>query len=620
MPPQRSVAIPGSSAHGGLHPPNIAVQIATMVQRVAMRGSITCRLICLFAALSLPLACTGTAGPLGGTPDGRPPVLSPPPDLPGAVLAPVKSNPTAPVSEDGTAWGGPSAPELSGVQFVPNRDSAVLVLPVVQGAVDYRVFRLPAGATASSVAGGERIDGTVMHCAGYRQHNDAYTGTRELLQIIEATDLQGPTDLVVEAIDAPCPFSGHLAPVHQNLQVTIDEVPVEDRIAFSLFTADEIRARMGSLILNGHGKGPSLAAPSGAVTPKVLARTFVTVKPSGKRTPRTADFFDDFDGTHGALASTGVADGAGRTYSPGRRFENQQWELFIYNDADKTAQVSEERGLLHVTLPDWKQDVFSTVVAIPRRPAELSATDYLHLTWEVASNATSRRYWWVGLCGAESAGATFSPDGHFQGNLVQTSFFYQDDGRNVSVEGWNCLQFFPRDGSPFGLGTHSRTEADLRVMVNTANAADRSNVVNLSPAQYPASSAKPSWFVMQKAAGQVGSQILRDELLISPRTRFDAYVRRDRLVLFVNGEQRLCNDFPTHALTMNQAAIAFGQVLYHSAAERLEFSRSYNDRTGQRYYLENAPYADERDWDNVGFESHVGPPSTLDASTCFIAP
>lgn len=183
-------------------------------------------------------SCVGNVGELGGK--MTPPKTSPPPDLPGASSVEVLAHPTTPTSEDGAAWGGSAAPELTGVLAVPNRDSAMLVLPVVEGAVDYRVFRLPAGARASEQNGGEQIDGTVIHCAGYRQHNDRFSGTRELMQLVEVTDLNDATDLVVEAIDAPCPFQGHLAPKHEDIQVTIDEVPVADRVLFSFFTADEI--------------------------------------------------------------------------------------------------------------------------------------------------------------------------------------------------------------------------------------------------------------------------------------------------------------------------------------------------------------------------------------------
>lgn len=565
------------------------------------------------SALVLVAGCSGVASnePL--------PTSETPIDMPGQQPAPVVDKATKPDAEDGTAFGGPDAPLLEGVQVLANRDSAVLVLPAVTGAVDYRVFRLPAGARATTDGMGEKVTGTTLFCAGYRQHNDKATATRELLRVVEVTDLGGPTQLVVEAIDTACPFPGLLSPVHVDLKVGIDEVPVVDRVPFAFFTEAEVTAKYGSLIRNGHGKGATLAAQGPVASPKVLARTTVRVTPTGKAMPRTKDFFDDFDGTSGAFTLVGPTRGGGRTHKEGRRFTNSKWDAFTYNDEEDATQLDQVHGLLRVTLPDWIQDVFASVVLVPRRTAKLSDTTYLHVTFEVASNATSRRYWWVGVCGAPTAGATFDAMTHFTGNLVQTPFFYQDDGYNPSLEKWGCLQFFPRDGSPFDIAQASRSESDVRVMLNKPDAGDRESVVNLSPAQYPASSAKPSWFRMQNAQGQLGAGILDDQLLVSPRTRFDAWIRRDRLVLFVNGQQRLCNSFGANRLAMPEASLALGQVLYHSAAERLEFSRSFNDRTGQRFYLENAPYADEREWDNVGFEEEVGPPSGFDEAACYVA-
>jgi hypothetical protein len=593
-----------------------------MVQLTNMRETMGRHCTPLAVAVLLVLsACVGTTSALPPGSMMQPPTSSPPPILEGQQPAMVVDSPTAPVSEDGQSWAGPSAPVMDGVQVVANRDSAIVLLPAVTGVVDYRVFRLPAGAAVSSVNGAEQVNGTVIHCAGYRQHNDKYTGTRELLRLVEVTNLSGPTTLVVEAIDTACPFTGHLAPSHHDIRVTIDEVPAVDRVIFSLFTAAEIQARYGSLILNGHGPGATLGGQGPTTPPKVLARTTIRVTPSGTAQPRTRDFFDDFDGRSGPITFANKVPDADRAYTPGRHFSNAKWDFYSFNDHDELAAITEERGLLHVTLPDWEQDVFASVVAVPRRVAKLSSTTYLHLTYEVATNSTSRRYWWVGLCGAGEPGKTFDASNHFAGRLINTPFFYQPDGYNVSVEGWNCLQFFPRDGAPFPLPpTNTRSQSDLRVMVNTAGAPARQSVVNLSPAQYPESAAAPSWFRQQDAAGNLGAPMLDDQLLISPRTRFDAYVRRDRVVLFVNGEQRLCNDFPNHALTMAEAGVAFGQVLYHSAAERLEFTRSYDDRGAQRYYLENAPYADERDWDNLGYEEDLAAPSSFDASRCFKAP
>ena len=68
---------------------------------------------------------------------------------------------------------------------------------------------------------------------------------------------------------------------------------------------------------------------------------------------------------------------------------------------------------------------------------------------------------------------------------------------------------------------------------------------------------------------------------------------------------------------MAEAAVGFGQVLYHSAAERVEFFRDYNDRTGQQYYIDNGAFIDERTWDNMGYDELQAAPADFDESLCF---
>jgi hypothetical protein len=534
-------------------------------------------------------------------------------------VAPIVEPATTPTSEDGTALTWPAAPALGEVQYVANRDSVLLVLPEVANARDYRVFRAATGVTIADQAGAEMVTGATIHCAGYRQRHNEFMGTRELLRVVEVTNLTADAVLVVEALDTACPYSGAIAPRHEDIIVDSNEVPFEDRVPFSLWTPAEVRTRFGSLILNGHGKGTVLASPGDPAPPRVLARTTVRVTTAGKATPRTADFFEDFDGTSGPIVASGTVTAGGRVYKEGRRFSNSKWDYFLYNDHENAGQITEERGILNVVLPDWGQGVFASMIGVPRRPAAMSATKYLHFTWEVESNPTPRRYWWIAICGAGAPGQTFDAQQHLAGNLIQTPFFYESDARNTSLEGWNCLQFFPRDGWPFDLGPgFPRTESDILVMVNHADAGVRDSVVNVSPAQYPPAIAPAAWFRQQDGAGNLGPAILDDAMFISPRTRFDGYLKRDRLVLYVNGKQRLCNDFPTNALTMAEAAVGFGQVLYHSSAERMEFSRDFDMRTGQRYYLENGAYVDQREWDNVGYEESVGAPSDFDPTQCFV--
>jgi hypothetical protein len=205
---------------------------------------------------------------------------------------------------------------------------------------------------------------------------------------------------------------------------------------------------------------------------------------------------------------------------------------------------------------------------------------------------------------------------------VQTPFFYQEDGLNPSLAGWNCLQVFPLDGTPFELPpTNKRPEADLRIIVNAGGAPNRDSVRQVSPDQYGNDNiAAKSWYRQQRGNGALGKPVMDDQLLVAPRTRMDLYIRRDRVVAYFNGEQRVCNDFPNQRLTMAEGAVAFSQVLYHSAAEHLELREDFFDRTGQLYYLYDTPFVDSRTWDNLGVEEEVGSPPAFDAGACYVSP
>ena len=240
----------------------------------------------------------------------------------------------------------------------------------------------------------------------------------------------------------------------------------------------------------------------------------------------------------------------------------------------------------------------------------------------MASDTTARRYWWMSLCGAGAAGETLDANGYLRQSIVQTAFFYDLDALNPTLAGWNCLQVFPLDGSPFGLGPNDqRPQSDLRIIVNVPGTA-RDTVRQVSPRQFPSAGiAAKSWYRQQRGNnGGLGKPVLDDQMLISPRTRFDLYVRRDRVVIYVNGEQRVCNDFPNSRLTMAETAVGFGQVIYHSAAEHLELRADYFDRSGQLHYLYNIPFIDQRTWDNLGVGENVAQPPDFDSGACYVSP
>ncbi len=511
------------------------------------------------------------------------------------------------------------APPLENVTMEVNRDNALVVIPPVPGAKDYRAFRLPPGVTVETLAdGGERVSGTTIYCAGQRQRNSAATAEPEVLQTVQVNDIDVATTIVIEAIDALCPFVGVVGHAHSDMQATAPQLAPEDRVPFAVYTEDEVRSRYGSMYVNGQGPGSALAAQAEPFAPRVLSRSVVEIVPLGTGSTPTQAFFDDF--TDAVLPQlVGELPSYNRTVG-GKMYQTPSWTFFSYGAG--YSEFAIERGQLHMIVADYNQNVIASNLAMPRRTAQLSDAAYLHVTYEVPSNATDRRYWWLSLCGNAAGGQTLDSNGVTQSPIVLAPFFYTQNGLNPSVSNWNCLQVFPRDGMPFPLGPDgTRPESDIRVMVNVPDKAAES-VINVSPAQYPSllTTLPPSWYRQRDGAGALVGPMLDDQLQTAVRTRFDVYVRRDRVVVFVGGEQRLCNDFPGQRLTMGEAALAFGQVLFDSADERRERMFMSNLRTGQRYYTANTPYIDVRSWDNVGFDENVAEPTGFDASRCYAHP
>lgn len=557
----------------------------------------------------------GSGSGSGGSSFGGDPDVVPDPNAsPDAPPAMVDPNPTSPNDDGGGSLAWTDAPEMMGVTVEANADSAIVYAPIVDGAKDYRVVLLPSGTSVNADGDGESVAGTTIFCAGYRQHS-APVGPRELLRRVEVVGLTGPTRMAIEAIDAPCPFPGIRGNEHHDFAPPMQDVSPADAVPFSIYTDDEIKAKYGSVIVNGHGKGAQLAAQADPISPKVLARTAVVVTPKGNAKPDGFTFYDDFsDDEDQPKFVKNVSDG-GRSQFP-KLYQNSKWSFYTYDAGD--SQMYIERGLLRMVLNDWSEDVMSSNFAVPKQPAQLSDSDYLHITFEVQNDGTARRYWWLFLCGADQAGKTFDSSGNFLGNIIQTPFFFDPDGLNPSLEGWNCLQAFSREGWAFPLPPDDKNpETDVRIMVNKAGDLMRDNVVNTSPPMYPAAVGSPSWYRQADAKGNPTQPILDDQQLVSPRTRFDFYVRRDRVIMLINGQQRLCNDFPAQKLTMAEAAVGFGQVFYHSSGEHIELPQSDWDRSGKRYILEVSPFLDVRTYDNTGFAEHAQAPQGFDASVCY---
>ena len=136
----------------------------------------------------------------------------------------------------------------------------------------------------------------------------------------------------------------------------------------------------------------------------------------------------------------------------------------------------------------------------------------------------------------------------------------------------------------------------------------------------PTEDPTPRMYVRQvNDQGQPSGMLLDDRLYPWLRTRFDVYVRRDQVIVYVEGQQRVCANFASSALTMSDVALGFWNVLYHTSAEFTETRQNgATDRpaTGQHHIMWNTPFANDLIWDNVGFQENMAAPSDFDPARC----
>ena len=259
---------------------------------------------------------------------------------------------------------------------------------------------------------------------------------------------------------------------------------------FPIVTKAEVIAKYGSLIINGQGWAggpnvqanppakPPFAQPAAANPPIVLARAAIAVAPIAAPPPAPAGFFDDFSNANDTFQPLAQPKWTYPRYPSGGELimQNSKWTVYgngftcctptAAMDGRGYADAYIENGALHTTLGDWGQDVLSEITMIPRKAAHLNATNYLHVTYEVPSFATSRRYWVVTLCGSSVAGQTLDSTGALKEQIVHSTFFYDNTGMSPSTAGWNCLQLFNRQGIrmpfPIGRACTTSTAADRR--------------------------------------------------------------------------------------------------------------------------------------------------------------
>lgn len=512
-----------------------------------------------------------------------------------------------------------AAATLPGITYVPNRDSVKLLIPAVPNAVDYRVIALTAGMSVTNSANRETVRGTTITCAGYRQRN-VYVNKRELVTRVEVTGVAGATQYVVEAIDRSCPFTGVHGVSKASVTRSNSSLPASEQGTFSLYTEAEIVARYGSMIINGQGVAAKRGTQAAVNPPIVLARSTIAVTPLGTASaPPVATFFDDFNlNDQPRLIEKG-------TYNTNHEgsdiYQNNKWTF--HGAFPDVMQYFTERGQLHGIIADGGGENFASMIAYPRRAAAVSASDYLHVTFEVNTHTTARRYWWLSLCGADTLGQTLKSDGQPAFFLRPNSSLQIGDGNNPNTAGMNCVMVFPKNGNRYFPLPPNNTapETDVRVLVYGAGTGTTGR--NVDPDIYHYDWMGPlnhTWYRQLNAQKQPIGPMLDLQNLNAPRVKFDLFVKKGRVVLYADGQQKLCNDFNTNLMTLAESAVGFGQVLYHTAAEHNDVAPDAAGSPLMRHVYQNMPFFDRRDWDNLGYQEHSSLPKSgfsFDASLCY---
>jgi hypothetical protein len=180
--------------------------------------------------------------------------------------------------------------------------------------------------------------------------------------------LREPTTLVVEALDAGCPYAGRLVPERAS---RFGEAAVT--------TLNEAALSTGEVFVNGQHEPQS--------RPSAIARSFVAVAPEPRGDFDLADDFDDEDWDSLSPA----------TDDDGQRRENVPW--LVETAGLQSYAVGAMLGQLWL---DASDDGAAGLLTVTRKvDFELTGSSYLHVTVQTNLPATARRYPFLALRGQE---------------------------------------------------------------------------------------------------------------------------------------------------------------------------------------------------------------------------
>ena len=509
---------------------------------------------------------------------------------------------------------------------------------------------------------------------------------RELIQAIEVPGLvvNGNYTVIVEALASPCPFPGVMG--HTNATIPLSTVPLSssgaDNFPFRGFA--DIKALYGNEILNGQGStlidykavNATHEVPAELIgqpvppnnaqmpaDPTVIARSAIAVaRPAADEAVNAPIFdvganatWDDFstDAVMTSLHTETRSEGAGLV-SGGQFGDWYFWTIAVQPALDamgaweggnnpKGVQVWRRHGRLYTTFGDWGQDVLGGVyfTSTKTQPEQLDTTKYVHSFFRVDSGATPRRYWHWMICGGATQSELADPVTHIpRGRPVAQPFFYDPQGRNptapmlgeavTSYHDKECLNLIQLGaywnwGPPPNAGSSWIDEPHSQLHAFISPQGVENGVISLKPDgmdDYDPTATGGIFWRLDANRHPTGPMFEPFDQQ-APLSHFDIFVRRDRVILFINGRQAWCGDLSDRPLAMQYGKISYGSVLYHSSAETIAAYvgvEEYQGAVGGSFhYIMNTPWADTRAWDAAGESEKIDipPQFVFDPGACF---
>jgi hypothetical protein len=412
---------------------------------------------------------------------------------------------------------------------------------------------------------------------------------------VQWSNLQGPTQLVVEALDQGCPFQGLFgsSPLAATLVNSDDDNGNSSLLNDPIFSFSQLQstAKNGEVFLNGQFDGN----PS----PRPIARAIVNVAPA---TRPAMDFASDFAGAPETFTEStdpsGMDLGCGLTKTlqqesgnpdtcdGSARFTSPTYDVLFFGTQEKRYEVGETEGELW---EDYSGEGSKFRITPQHQQATMSDTTFVHAAMEVSSFSTGRRY----------------PQIMISDQDFETSQWLLERSEGSSN---------PNLGSTIVL--EPIDAATGRPVIEVQLCTQRRWNVNY---QCP-------WFILEKVdpptPGGTGANNPHpdpfDRLQDDRNTRWDLYASTQKAYVFLDSQPYACVDLAhrkaTHpdgsAITPTPAppktgpvTVTFGDVMYHAGAESGYFT-IYSP-----FHLEHELYETTRHFDYIGFKSSEDAPA-----------